>query len=1399
MSASSLDNMEHVFEVGKEVEARFNEIGYRGAWFRCKILESRRSGEEWEYLLYYLDFTEENCTWTCACEPDPVSGLANKKNITWMIRPPMPLTLDEIEYQQWKEPGLVVVFNKDYRVGDMVDWWHDSCFWTGRILSMNAANNKVQITLLNPPQGEGKRYWAHPKDLRPALEWTMESDWIAVKPLLAEDVHRRRSVNPRCGQPRVQLMDKSSGASLIVAESAAHPQDSVIEDVSLQSQRCDQPAQGLTTEGSVIGEASRERGSCNGPTGELNIAVEPAKQSIHAIQPIAKRRYRGKKKRETTGELNISAESVTKYMDAIQPRAKRRYRVKKRKETTGITTGNAPKEKIQRKRKRAVCEDNTVCGKKQMCRTWTPNLREQNGKSSEDPEIRQNLEQANELIALNTKMFSAPSTPQHEEVRDTGKIWESDGHPQSGDTSMVSDEEKIIPENSGEADPVQNILVEDGKERPVQVIVVSEGEQAQVADEKTNLTITLSEGLVEAGAAAIRKFSLIDFPEELYDLERLSVRVQSMRKILRRKFGGKQKDLIWRVEGATQKYESTGAKSCEAVGVRDQESPIDLAPVQLGHAVQSSDQEHTADLAFVKPASEIECHMMNSNKIIQGQSKGESIQEAELELLELLSCQPNASEATAQKQENSDTGGHLKQQRQTEIDITDLDMGADASRDGFGELKAEFGEPVASAGEQSKGDSLQCPGIKLQPNGVGSVKAYSQEEAVSIGNYASLAEAGFAYESAAGRPPFPIAGTDASSGPVTNLDPSRRKDPKHKETIGLCPTTAQFGLDAANSSVDVTIVLEPSPIAQGTHIGPEGSSHLRCNETAERQTAVWTVEKESLVSVANRTGKPQPDESGLIFACSNSESVADATKPVVSHMSSECDAVLKDVSASNATGLETPPSLDLIKIRTFLDSIKMTGFATMKETEAAYQAHRTLLQTIFCTIDDSGASMDSIAGADMLVFFSSSVSYIDSDTNGSKVILRSRSGQRTSKYESIPIGLYKTLEEAEAACRAISHCRRELKKFASLSGLLQVVNLPQIAGPASILKLEAVSQVWRPCTSDSTLPPATINHGQCSIQAKAQPSRATITQASMHSPGNAKAGMGNRPCLTTSTVQTSRQTEAFDVVLTDTHASLQAKASCQVQVCKQASTHEIAPCTTPLNIQVCVPGGTPFVPGNVRFEPPPATLGAVITINNERECGTLPLPQPFHNQSTFLPANNVNTYVCCKTAVWPLDQILVRRLQCKLCNCTMHTACAIRSGQLRLMQFTRNGQVLEHVLYRCLCNYDSEVLFKLLAVIWHITTVIAKQQNRNRVRSAAGVWSGSVSSVQAMLELGYLMETLSRLELSLKGASRNLFKLHRMVSAMINYTKVAPDSVDYQRFVDWIAYHTKLAAGAARA
>lgn len=93
----------------------------------------------WEHFYVFAD-----CTWTCACEPDPVSGLANKKNIRWMIRPPMPLTLDEIEYQQWKEPGLVVVFNKDYRVGDIVDWWHDSCFWTGRILSMNAAN-KVQV------------------------------------------------------------------------------------------------------------------------------------------------------------------------------------------------------------------------------------------------------------------------------------------------------------------------------------------------------------------------------------------------------------------------------------------------------------------------------------------------------------------------------------------------------------------------------------------------------------------------------------------------------------------------------------------------------------------------------------------------------------------------------------------------------------------------------------------------------------------------------------------------------------------------------------------------------------------------------------------------------------------------------------------------------------------------------------------------------------------------------------------------------------------------------------------------------------------------------------------------------------------------------------------------------
>jgi hypothetical protein len=35
---------------------------------------------------------------------------------------------------------------------------------------------------------------------------------------------------------------------------------------------------------------------------------------------------------------------------------------------------------------------------------------------------------------------------------------------------------------------IQIFALQDGKERPVQVMVVSEGEQAQVADEKTNLT-----------------------------------------------------------------------------------------------------------------------------------------------------------------------------------------------------------------------------------------------------------------------------------------------------------------------------------------------------------------------------------------------------------------------------------------------------------------------------------------------------------------------------------------------------------------------------------------------------------------------------------------------------------------------------------------------------------------------------------------------------------------------------------------------------------------------------------------------------------------------------------------------------------------------------------------------
>ncbi|CAH2070278.1 unnamed protein product [Thlaspi arvense] len=93
-----------------------------------------------------------------------------------MIRPAYPPLYLESELKIKNEQEPLVVTHRSLKVGDLVDWWKDDCFWSGTI-TKKKGNNAVQVDLTPPPHGEGASYKALRNDLRPSLEWSLEDGW----------------------------------------------------------------------------------------------------------------------------------------------------------------------------------------------------------------------------------------------------------------------------------------------------------------------------------------------------------------------------------------------------------------------------------------------------------------------------------------------------------------------------------------------------------------------------------------------------------------------------------------------------------------------------------------------------------------------------------------------------------------------------------------------------------------------------------------------------------------------------------------------------------------------------------------------------------------------------------------------------------------------------------------------------------------------------------------------------------------------------------------------------------------------------------------------------------------------------------------------------------------------
>jgi hypothetical protein len=183
------------FQVGDLIEAKSFLNGYRGAWFRCKITKIGKREGVMSYLLEYPDYPDQKKSHIKVYQIPPHSK-SKGSNKELMVRPCFPTFCHKSEKLDINTISEVIVIVDDaWKVGDLVDWFSDGCYWCGKITEVYG-DDKVQVDLLPHPLGEGSTYTCLTKDLRPTLDWSPEKGWTV--PMPTEDGCRcpARIMNP---------------------------------------------------------------------------------------------------------------------------------------------------------------------------------------------------------------------------------------------------------------------------------------------------------------------------------------------------------------------------------------------------------------------------------------------------------------------------------------------------------------------------------------------------------------------------------------------------------------------------------------------------------------------------------------------------------------------------------------------------------------------------------------------------------------------------------------------------------------------------------------------------------------------------------------------------------------------------------------------------------------------------------------------------------------------------------------------------------------------------------------------------------------------------------------------------------------------------------------------------
>ncbi|KAL3626389.1 hypothetical protein CASFOL_029938 [Castilleja foliolosa] len=166
------------FKAGQKAESRSFMLGYRGAWFRSEILKIYSSSvDNGRILLQYCDYPDDTKPRLLKLYHVSPFGTGKEKYRELMLRPSYPPVYKANQMPHASVISEVsVIVDDTWKVGDLVDWMTEGCYWSGSITKLYGGG-KAEMELTKPPHGEGGIYDIDLVDVRPSLDWSPEYGW----------------------------------------------------------------------------------------------------------------------------------------------------------------------------------------------------------------------------------------------------------------------------------------------------------------------------------------------------------------------------------------------------------------------------------------------------------------------------------------------------------------------------------------------------------------------------------------------------------------------------------------------------------------------------------------------------------------------------------------------------------------------------------------------------------------------------------------------------------------------------------------------------------------------------------------------------------------------------------------------------------------------------------------------------------------------------------------------------------------------------------------------------------------------------------------------------------------------------------------------------------------------